>query len=230
MKAALDVTLMTSRFFTPDDPRMEFVAGVRLPQHWWSRPYEYAWASQFTGPELTVLDAGCGVSHPLKWHLAGTCAHVDAIDTDAAIGDDAAMYRALTSDFDETSIWRLEHHVFEQTGHPVWESWQGINATVQRMDMCGTTFLGGRFDRVFCVSVLEHMAPVDRTSALREFARLLASGGLVVLTVDVPPVRPSELVAMAAEAGLVPAGPVEVSFAGLGGCMGVYRLLLKGAA
>ncbi len=41
------------------------------------------------------------------------------------------------------------------------------------------------FDAVCCVSVLEHLAANDRTSAIREFARVLRPGGRLIVTCDV---------------------------------------------
>jgi SAM-dependent methyltransferase len=66
----------------------------------------------------------------------------------------------------------------------------------------------GTFDRVFCISTLEHLGPDGRAGALREFGRVLRPGGLAVLTVDVPPVNLRALLDQADAAGLRPAGDV----------------------
>jgi len=43
----------------------------------------------------------------------------------------------------------------------------------------------GRFDRVFCISVLEHLESAAAVSlAIRELARVLAPGGLLIVTAD----------------------------------------------
>ncbi len=222
MEAVLGATLATSRFFTLDDPRTEYVAGVRLPQRWWSRFHEYAWASQFAGPGLTALDAGCGVSHPFKWALALAGCDVLAVDVDPRIGDTEALLDETAADLGEPAAERVRQLLRTPLHY---------RARREALDFtCGLPVPPRHFDRIFCISVLEHMEPADRAKALAEFARLLAPGGLVVLTVDVPPMRPLEMIAAAADAGLIPAGPVETSFTGPGGCLGIYRLLLKGAA
>jgi len=59
----------TSRFILADDPHCDTIAGIPIPQNWWSRHQEYKWAAQFAGPEYVVLDAACGISHPFKWYL-----------------------------------------------------------------------------------------------------------------------------------------------------------------
>jgi ubiquinone/menaquinone biosynthesis C-methylase UbiE len=66
------------------------------------------------------------------------------------------------------------------------------------------------FDRVFCISVLEHMPPADRAAALREFARIVRPDGLVVLTMDHPLVDLGEFVRLVAAAGLRFVGDVRL--------------------
>ena len=52
-----------------------------IPRDWWSRRFEYPWASQFAGPEFVVLDAACGINHPFKFFLADTCSSTHACDS-----------------------------------------------------------------------------------------------------------------------------------------------------
>ena len=59
---------LISRFFTFDDPKLNKVI-LKLPESWWSRPYEYAWAKSFVEQDHVVLDAACGVCHPFKFYL-----------------------------------------------------------------------------------------------------------------------------------------------------------------
>jgi ubiquinone/menaquinone biosynthesis C-methylase UbiE len=66
-----------------------------------------------------------------------------------------------------------------------------------------------QFDRIFCISTLEHMTEADQKTALLEFSRKLKPDGLIVLTTDYPVVTPEALLKTAKSAGLVPAGPVE---------------------
>lgn len=60
--------IKTSRFITFDDPQLKKVI-LELPEIWWSRMYEYAWASSFVNDDHVVLDAACGICHPFKFHL-----------------------------------------------------------------------------------------------------------------------------------------------------------------
>jgi len=151
------------------------VAGVPLPATWWSRPYEYAWAMSFCDPDAVALDAGCGVPHPFKVHLASACREAHACDTDP----DAALVAALIPSLRFTLA-----------------------------SVVDLPYRDGMFDRVFCVSTLEHLGPDGQAAAMREFARVLRPGGFVVLTVDAPTVAPGALLDLAVEAGLRPAGDV----------------------
>jgi len=54
----------------------------------------------------------------------------------------------------------------------------------RRGDMKRISFPSGLFDRVFSISVLEHVPRPDRLAAWREPLRILRSGGLAVLTLD----------------------------------------------
>lgn len=73
-----------SRFFVNSDARREKLI-YDLPESWWSRPYEYEWCTNFISPHDVVLDAACGISHPLKFYLAGFSDEVYACDLDARI-------------------------------------------------------------------------------------------------------------------------------------------------
>jgi ubiquinone/menaquinone biosynthesis C-methylase UbiE len=64
------------------------------------------------------------------------------------------------------------------------------------------------FDRIFCISTLEHLCAKDQKDTITEFARFLAPNGLLVLTVDYPEVTPTALIELADSVGLVPAGDV----------------------
>ncbi len=72
---------LISRFFTFDDPKLNKVI-LKLPESWWSRPYEYAWAKSFVEQDHVVLDAACGVCHPFKFYLCNLCNNVYACDLD----------------------------------------------------------------------------------------------------------------------------------------------------
>lgn len=72
--------------------------------------------------------------------------------------------------------------------------------------VAGMTDLGniGTFDVVYCCHALEHLFPHDVDTALREFLRVLAPGGIAILFVpDLEGVQPTDEVLFVS-----PAGPV----------------------
>lgn len=73
-----------NRFFIDSDPHPTELDGYSLQRDdwWWSRPYEYAWALAMLEGRARVLDAGCGLEHPLKFLLADRGARVIGVDAD----------------------------------------------------------------------------------------------------------------------------------------------------
>lgn len=187
---------LTSRFVLQDDPSSPIVANVSLPACWWSRPHEYCWAAQFSGPELVVLDAACGLPHPFKWHLGSTCLSTWACDIDSRIMDPNQILEA-SKELGTEGYNSIVQHVNGNT------KVQFIQASITDLP----SFMP-RFDRIFCISTLEHISAEDRQLALNEFSRMLMFDGLVIITIDYPQCNPEEMIQMAEKAGLTPAGPV----------------------
>ena len=105
MSLPTDAGLFTSRFVTRGDQRLDHLI---LPLHktWWSRPYEYAWASRFADGADTVLDAACGVEHPFKFFLLDRCREVHACDIDERILSRERTLRELRSVFGNDAVRR----------------------------------------------------------------------------------------------------------------------------
>ena len=183
-----DVDPTVSRFVRANDPATSHFV-FPLPATWWSRGHEYEWARQFARPEHVVLDAACGISHPLKFALAQICRETHACDLDARIDDPVAIVADIRNDFGAAVADQFEPALLQRLHR-------------RRCSITATPYAQGQFDRVFCISVLEHLPPADRAAALREFARLLRPDGLLVLTMDHPLVDLAEFVQAVAAAGL----------------------------
>lgn len=122
-----------------------------------SKVWEYPWAltrHPLPKGEL-VLDAGCGVS-TMPLYLASEGATVVALDNDV---------RWLS----------LERVAAQFHGLPVVPVLGNIE---------GLGFPDDTFDRVYCISVLEHIDVARQPKAIREMARVLRPGGVLYLTVD----------------------------------------------
>lgn len=184
-----------SRFFRTSDPATATVL-TPLPPTWWSRPYEYGWAQRFADADSTVLDAGCGVAHPFKFWLGTVCRRVVACDLDPRLIDLKALAHDLETDLG------VEDGTAFLAGYG-----KGMEAI--QHSLCDLPFDDGTFDRIFCLSVFEHLSRGEQESALHEFHRLIGPAGLIVLTLDYPTVRLAELQYLINNAGLEFAGPVD---------------------
>lgn len=167
--------LLTSRFFTTDDKRMDKVI-FPLPSYWWSRFYEYAWAAEFCKETDVVLDAACGIPHPFKFYLAEHCKTAHAVDIDEKIND----YLKIG---DEIQV------VFgENAKNSFIESEMYCEPHCKQGDITELPYKNNMFDKVFVISALEHLSESDIQKALKEFRRVLKNNGMLILTLDYPTV------------------------------------------
>lgn len=218
--AALDADTLTSRFITQKDPAIAEVSDIPLRASWWSRPYEYAWASLFVEIDHVVLDAACGISHPFKWHLGKICKETWASDIDHRIAKSDLILKETNDDLGKEAYETLikNKHLLK-TVH------------LSHSSICNFPEEMPLFDRIFCISSLEHMSIENQKRALYEFALHLTPKGLIVLTVDYPVVTPDALLKIAKESGLIPAGPVKRSLQDANilkcGSLRIFRCVLK---
>jgi len=142
-------------YFTTNDMTVKSLNGKMLPREWWSRPYEYAFALRFTGEKAVVADMGCGwMGRPLTAELARQCKEVYGIDADAKV---------LEIEKEESNLYYLS-----------------MDFATSEMQY----FRAGSFDTIFCISVIEDLSPDDRLYALKNFERLIARRGKIIITMD----------------------------------------------
>ncbi|WP_340399784.1 class I SAM-dependent methyltransferase [Paenibacillus sp. FSL H8-0079] len=179
---------MESRYIRQSDPKTDTLV---FPLHpaWWSRPYEYEWARRFARPDDVVLDAACGISHPFKFWLAENCREVHACDWDERILSEEAIRLDIVSDFGEQAAQDLPDSSL-------------VRLHRAQANLAQLPYESGKFDRVFCISVLEHLDTGTMLRAFREFARVLKPNGQLIATFDVPEMRPDLLETIMAVTGL----------------------------
>lgn len=186
---------ITSRFIRRHDAKTSHMV-FDLPPYWWSRPYEYEWASRFTRPTDVALDAACGVCHPFKFHLADVCRESHACDLDARILSPDAILADIANDFGPEVARKFSPHYLERVSF--------AKASLTQLPYADKTF-----DRIYCISVLEHLNVGDMLQSLQEFKRTLKDEGQIVITMDFPTVNLATFNLLLLRAGLRYAGPTE---------------------
>jgi len=184
--------MLDSRFFTTKDIKSTNFF-FDLHPAWWSRIYEYPWAGEFAKPDDICLDAACGVSHPLKFYLLDHCREVYANDIDKRILSRDEMLKEIKEVYGETAT--LDEKYTN-------------NIKYSTSNITRLPYPDNFFDKVYCISVLEHLkdhfnerkafsiAQVDNFwgkflkkdiyRTIQEFKRVLKPGGLIVVTFDYP--------------------------------------------
>jgi len=209
-----------ARFFISTDPRIDTFI-YPLPETWWSRPYEYEWCRTLTSPDDIVLDAACGISHPLKFYLGEQCKETHACDFDARINSWETITKEIVQDVGEPALQSI-------ITHQGWSKVQYAQASITDLP-----YEDHYFDIIFCISVLEHLRHEDQELSLKEFARTVKPGGRIALTFDYPTVNLQHLKQAVESAGLTFASESEETpgsnaiSSNIWGTLYCYRALLS---
>ena len=124
----------------------------------WSRKVEYPWAiiNSDLKKEDKILNAGSGTD-VLGFYLSKFGSVVN-LDNNPEVIDEGTKLAT------QADIQNLE---------------------IKLGDICSIPYEDNYFDKVFCISVLEHMDSTSRTKGLEELLRVLKPGGILLLTLDV---------------------------------------------
>lgn len=137
---------------------------LKMPQIYASRLWEYPWAalSAELVHGMACADIGCGES-------AFTVLLKEYYECDI-YGFDADLHES-----DNIDNFGVSRRFVTKSGIKFIQS-----------DISELKFNDNYFDRVFCISVMEHIDDFEtRAKGMREIARILKPGGLALLTVDV---------------------------------------------
>ncbi len=137
---------------------------LSTPQFYASRLWEYPWAILHAQlePGMHCADVGCGES-PFTIYLK-------EIAGCEVLGFDPDIHRR-----DSQDNFGVSESYIERTGLKIAESSIDSLQADER-----------RFDRVFCISVMEHIPDFHvREKGMKEIARILKPGGLALISVDV---------------------------------------------
>ncbi len=179
-----DMSTLSTRFELSDHTELNAerypwsVGMLPKPAFYAARLWEYPFAilAADLTPEMKVADIGCGMTAFTIYLKEFAGCDVTGIDPD--IFDEGTKYFAhgVSQDFIKRTGLRILKGDFE--GIPLESDSQ---------------------DRVFSISVMEHVAPDTRRRGIQEIARILKPGGRAVITVDVSMVgfelnRPLDLI------------------------------------
>lgn len=152
----IDITApRTTLTFNPENDNMGFFCPVGV-RHW-SRSFEWPWAIKQAGlrPRDVILEAGGGDTE-FQFLLSRRASRVVNFDHDQGVLDASEMYA-------------------RQLGIS--------NILCRRGDLVDLYYPDAYFDKVFCVSVVEHIENVE--DCIDELWRVLKPGGRLILTMDV---------------------------------------------
>jgi len=137
---------------------------LATPQFYASRLWEYPWAiihAQLK-PGMLCADVGCGES-PFTIYLK-------KIAGCEVLGFDPDIHRG-----DSQDNFGVSESYIEKTGLRI------VRSSIDSLEANEN-----RFDRVFCISVMEHIPDCNvRSKGMKEIARILKPGGMAFITMDV---------------------------------------------
>jgi SAM-dependent methyltransferase len=154
----------------------------------WSRAWEYPWAvlaADLGRAPLRLLDVGGGGS-PFAPYLAGLGHEAHVADPSLDQGRGFSYDRART--LAQNSRTLTKRALFGLAGiRSLWglpKNGGAAQLQYHPFPADQLRFPDAHFDRVFCLSVIEHIPHDLWPACMREFARVLKPGGRLVITMD----------------------------------------------
>ncbi len=163
---------------------------LSFPALYAARMWEYPYAIKTAElePSFTCADIGCGMT-PFTVYLSQET-RCDVVGVDPDVFPKGPHYKGHG----------VSRQFLKQTG-----------VRVIQGDMRQLPIASGSYDRVFCLSVIEHLPLSIARAGVQEMARILKDGGRAILTVDVNMLtevsRPLDLIW---DSGLFPVGQFDL--------------------
>ena len=213
-----------NRFFKKSDLEIEKLIFDLEPNFWWSRRYEYPFALNFVEKDDIVLDCCCGTYHPFKFELVNRATEVYAMDLEAPCTHYEDSVKNLFNIIDKR---------FGKNEHSKLKSSELLGVHFSSDNITKLKYDSEQFDKIFCISSLEHMDTETIKSGLLEMKRVLKDSGTIVLTIDYPTLKPETLIGLVGEVGLkingeynydLPTNAIESTY--FGGKLNCYNMVL----
>lgn len=186
-----------SRFFTTSDEKQTKIVW-ELHSLWWSRFYEYIWASKFIEKDDIVLDSASGICHPFKFYLTDLCKQVYACDNDIRIVDKEAILTDVKLSLGQDILDGFDKNYLTK---PIYTY----------CDIAETPYEDKQFDKICCVSVVEHLEVEKQKDTIKEYSRVIKDGGLLIITLDYPNANPEDILKIAKENGFELFGDIDLN-------------------
>jgi ubiquinone/menaquinone biosynthesis C-methylase UbiE len=177
---------MNNKFFTYNDEKTNKVIFSLDKDFFWSRLYEWKWVMQFINKNDCILDACCGVYHPFKFLLSDYCNKVFACDRE------------------NLSLQNMQNLIIKKFGQEAWDNLDKNYFKKITFNTCGIEkmpYIDKFFNKVICISSLEHLENNIILDGLNEFYRVLKNDGKVLLTLDYPTKEPKDIIQMVKQVG-----------------------------
>ena len=154
-----------------------------------NRQWEYPWAilNSHLKKDMRVLDAGCGGSLLLAYLYYQKCIcygidntfFIDAINT-IPVRLRCRIAMALSR------IYPFYYLIYPHSNEWLSNIHRVLRIPIHYIaaDSSYMPFCDNAFDRIFCISVIEHLSREQMLKTAQEFHRILRPGGLVIMTVD----------------------------------------------
>jgi len=142
------------------------------------RKFEYPFAYLATPlvEGMRVLDAGCSID-PFAPFLASNGLIAYGIDNfvshNVSWDPELGIFQGRYTGFKKVQVYA-----------ELLKTKFNISVNYHKNDMASTDFDAGYFERIFCISVLEHLSRYKINPVFDEWRRILSRDGLVIITVD----------------------------------------------
>ena len=159
-------------------PHVYGAKNKKLVKMHWSREWEYPWAIIYSDVKKgdRILDCGCGGSPLLPFFAYHD---VECYGVDKNYGKKLKSYSKIKLMIFRTSPLATLRDFYVDPSVVV-----GKNITISNDDMTNLHFEDESFDKIFCISVIEHLSVAEAKKSIEEMVRVVKPGGKILLTID----------------------------------------------